>query len=455
MCIVAKPAVIVVDPVSTGLHVAREVLARGFQLIVLHSSDADKPACIANMPADVATHAVAEIHHHGTTLSAVPHDHQSVDMDSTLHALKAHVVGGVLAGCETGVTLADHLSDRLGLTTNGASGAVARRNKYAMGECIRNAGLRAVKQCAATSWNSIVDFIEHDLKPVPFQVIVKPVESAGGDDVFLCRSMTEVKDAFDHIQGHVNQLGMTNMATLVQEYLVGTEYVVDTVTRHGVHKVVAMWEYEKGPANDAPFVYFAVRLVEATSPKHKTIMEYTLKVLDALHIRHGPAHAEVMWQPHEQAPCLVEVGARCHGNGGYFVPTVDRCLGYNQVRATVDCYFDPTAFASLPPFPGKLLAHGCEVPLVSYDEGVIETCPGVNAVASLASFQCAYWSVGVGSRLVRTIDVFTKPCSVWLLHASKNVMEADVKRLRKLERNRGLWTVQGEAVGMCPPPPPY
>ncbi|ETV97123.1 hypothetical protein H310_09929 [Aphanomyces invadans] len=442
MCIVAKPAVVVVDPVSTGLHVARDVLRRGFQLIILHSSDADKPACIANMPADVAAHAVAELYHR--------------DMESTLSALKRHVVAGVLAGCETGVTVADHLSDRLGLATNGASGAAARRNKYVMGECIRKANLRAVKQCAATCWNAIVDFIEHDLKPSPFQVIVKPVESAGGDDVFLCRSMAQVHDAFHHIQGHVNQLGMTNTATLIQEYLVGTEFVVDTVSRHGVHKVVAMWEYEKGPANDAPFVYFAVRLVEATSPKHMAIMAYILKVLDALHIRHGPAHAEVMWLPHEDAPCLVEVGARCHGNGGYFLPTVDRCLGYNQVRATVDSYFDPIAFGSVPPFPGKLLAHGCEVPLVSYDEGVITACPGIEAVTTLPSYHCSYWSVGVGSTLVRTVDVFTKPGSVWLLHTSKDVVEADVQRLRKLERSQSLWTIQHTPTSHHGvPPPPY
>ncbi|KAF0688577.1 Aste57867_19822 [Aphanomyces stellatus] len=429
MCIIAQHAVVVVDPVSTGLHIAREVIQRGYRLIILHSSDIEKPACIANMPADVADHAVAEIHHSG--------------LESTMVALQPFSIVGVLAGCETGVTLADHVSDRLGLATNGAAGAVARRNKYVMGEQIRAAGLRAVKQCNATTFAQAEAFITNELKPSPFEVIVKPVDSAGSDDVFLCKSMDDVHRAFDHIQGHLNQLGLMNMAALVQEYLVGTEYVVDTVSRHGEHKVVAMWEYDKGLANGAPFVYYAVRLVDATSPKHIAMMEYVLKVLDALHIVHGPSHAEVKWVRGE--PCLVEVGARCHGNGGYFIRTVDKCIGYNQVTATVDAYFDPAAFAALPAFPRALRAHGCEVNLISHDAGVIETVPGMDSVGKLASYNFSTQKYGAGDVITPTVDVFTMAGSIWLLHENKDTLEQDIKRIRALER-RGFWTLKPAAM---------
>ena len=40
----------------------------------------------------------------------------------------------VIPGAETGVELADQLSDRLGLRSNGSVGSDARRNKYLMGE---------------------------------------------------------------------------------------------------------------------------------------------------------------------------------------------------------------------------------------------------------------------------------------------------------------------------------
>jgi hypothetical protein len=52
----------------------------------------------------------------------------------------------VIPGGETGVELADRLSNRMGLRTNGETASLARRNKFYMGEAVRNAGVRAVKQ---------------------------------------------------------------------------------------------------------------------------------------------------------------------------------------------------------------------------------------------------------------------------------------------------------------------
>ena len=46
-----------------------------------------------------------------------------------------------------------------------------------------------------------------------------------------------------------------------QEYLRGDEYVVDTVSRDGEHKVVALWRYDKRAANGAPVVYFGMELI--------------------------------------------------------------------------------------------------------------------------------------------------------------------------------------------------
>jgi len=46
----------------------------------------------------------------------------------------------VIPGAETGVELADQLSFHLGLRTNGIEKSLARRNKYIMGETVRDAG---------------------------------------------------------------------------------------------------------------------------------------------------------------------------------------------------------------------------------------------------------------------------------------------------------------------------
>ena len=66
--------------------------------------------------------------------------------------------------------------------------------------------------------------------------------AAGSDDVFLCDSEESVRIAFDKINGAINNLGVRNEGVLIQEFLQGTEYVVDSVSRDGVNKVTAIWQ---------------------------------------------------------------------------------------------------------------------------------------------------------------------------------------------------------------------
>ena len=74
-------------------------------------------------------------------------------------------------------------------------------------------GLRAVKQLKASVWDEIKTWIEV-WQPSPFKVIVKPtMDSAGSDDVTLCRSMDDVQVAFGNIMGKVNGLGIVNKVT--------------------------------------------------------------------------------------------------------------------------------------------------------------------------------------------------------------------------------------------------
>jgi biotin carboxylase len=177
-----------------------------------------------------------------------------------------------------------------------------------MGETVRAAGLRAVRQLRATTWAEIAQFLE-EWRPDPFKVIVKPLDSAGSEDVTLCLNLEDVQRASGNIIGKVNGLGLVNSCVLVQEYLEGQEYVIDMVSRDGVHKVVAIWAYDRRPANGAGFVCFGQRLLTMKDDPHcEELVAYQKKVVDALGIRNGPTHGEVKWFKGE--PVLVEVGAR-------------------------------------------------------------------------------------------------------------------------------------------------
>lgn len=445
-----RDAVVVVDPFSTGQTLAEKVLARGLACVCVWSDTLHvMKDLIKHLPPSLSAQFAAEIFHHGAASKAPTSE--DADPDRALYATLRAIaqvpdvrVVGVVAGAETGVLLADKLSEHLALTTNGSSGSAARRNKFLMGEKIRAAGLRAVRQRMATKWAQLDAFVAQEaelLGAAPLRVIVKPVESAGSDDVALCASLEDVQRAFGNIQGKINGLGLENTATLVQEYLEGTEYVVDTVSRAGRHKCVAVWEYDKRRANDAPFVYYGV-ILRAVDDKLAPMVDYVLKVLDALEIRHGPAHAEVklVRRPDGRGlePCLVEIGARCHGGEGSYLPIVNRCLGYNHVEAALDAYFDEEAFNALPDRPLALRAFGCEAMLVSYEDGTLAGLPGLAEIERMPSFVSKLLHVHAGDALERTVDMFSTPGSFLLVHEDQAQLQRDYARIRELERD-GLY----------------
>jgi hypothetical protein len=304
-------AVVVVDTFSTGMVLAYLCHLKGYRVISLTSGDLQS---LKGMIPEGCDFTFAETISYPIEL----------DEDAAFESLTAQLsalpwpIAAILPGAETGVELADQLSSHFSLRTNGTAQSEARRNKYVMGETVRAAGIRAVKQLQSQTWNEIATFLQ-EWQPNPYRVIVKPMDSAGSDDVTLCRSEEEVQRAFGHILGKVNGLGLVNSSVLVQEYLEGQEYVVDMVSRDGEHKLVGLWEYDRRPANGASFVCHGQwhRIVSDDPDYYGQIVAYEKGVCTALGIRNGPSHGEVKW--YQGAPILVEVGSRCHGGDGLWV----------------------------------------------------------------------------------------------------------------------------------------
>jgi biotin carboxylase len=331
-------AVVVTDTFSTGAQLANTLFKMGYKVICVLS--ADLKDLLKMVPEGLEVTFAATI----TLDTAAEYTAALQSVIDQISAVGLPVVG-VFPGAETGVELADALSEAMGLLTNGTAQSEARRNKYVMGETIRAAGLRAVKQLRASVWGEIAVWLE-EWNPDPFKVIVKPVDSAGSDDVTLCHSFEQVQAAFGNIVGKVNGLGIVNRAVLVQEYLEGQEYILDLVSRDGEHKVAAVWAYDRRAVNGAGFVCFGQRLLMADEPHVRELIAYQKKVITALGIKHGPTHGEVKWFKGE--PVLVEVGARCQGADGLWVKIVNEALGYDQVQCTIDSILYPDRFAALP-----------------------------------------------------------------------------------------------------------
>ena len=153
----------------------------------------------------------------------------------TCSELRRRNVAYVLAGSEMGVELADQISARMGLTTNGTRLSSARRNKSLMGDVL------TPETFSSSRLNEIQDWIRQRQK---WPVVIKPVESSGTDGVRLCTRESEVAAAFESIVNRTDVFGKPNESVLVQEYVRGPEYAVDTVSHDGRHRIAALGDTE-------------------------------------------------------------------------------------------------------------------------------------------------------------------------------------------------------------------
>ena len=228
----------------------------------------------------------------------------------------------------------------------------------------------------------------------------------------------------------------------LQEYLLGDEYVIDTVSAGGKHKVVAIWKYDKRAANGAPVVYFGMRLLQLDAePELAVMVSYVEGVLDAIGIEWGAMHTEVKLEA--RGPVLVEVNCRLHGGEGIWLPIADACLGYTQVSAMCDAYLNHEAFGALPQVPTTLRAHGAWVTVRSSSGGAITRMnpERIEAIRQLPSYLDEYLPLSVGSSVAMTVDACTVHGCFNLAHPDPAQLAADYATAQALV-DAGLFEVE-------------
>jgi len=307
-----------------------------------------------------------------------------------------------------------------------------------MGETLRQKGVRSVHQTITTDFAVAKKFIE-DFDPQPFRVILKPNMGAGSDDVHLCKNMEEVEKTFNSVNGKLNSLGLKNDGVLVQEYLDGDEYVIDTVSINGKHEITSLWVYDKREVNNRFNVYFGSFPMVNDSDLSQRLINYVYQVLDALDFQNGPAHAEIKMT--STGPCLVEIGARLHGGGGSWLEMARRCWGVDQISSLLKTV-DHTDNRDHPDhlvkcsFPTEFNEFGVVIDLVHYDEGVIEEIVGDKILRQLPSFHAVYYYCKVGESLGKTVDCNTTPGQMVLIHESREQVVKDYEFVHELSKQR-------------------
>jgi biotin carboxylase len=342
-------------------------------------------------------------------------------------------VVAVLAGSERGVTATDYIAQVLRIATaNDVKRSRARRNKPRMQASLRDAGLASIDGVASASLDEILGWLRLRPRASRFPVLAKPPEASGSEDVTICNHEEGVAEAFGRILGKLNNEGVVNDQVLVQEYLPAgeTEYCVNTVSRDGRHLVSEIIRVRRRLDGPIPLHDFNELLCPvADRALWDLLREYVFRVLDALGIRFGPGHSEVMIV--RGRPVLLETATRLPG--GIDLSAYTWGSGHSQLALVAEAYLAPENFlARVGAARRPLRMYSSCVFLISPAEG--EICGQLTpadlepVAAHLHSFRVQ----GTG-RLPRTIDYDTSPGHAFFLSEDKADLESARKAFRALE----------------------
>jgi biotin carboxylase len=408
----------IVDAYSTGRFLPAALRRRGFECVHIRSSEQVPDFYRESLRADDFSETIV---HHG-------------DPVHTSEVLAKYDPAFVVPGHESGVELADVLSHRLGLSGNGFTRSAARRDKYLMAEAVRMAGLAAPEAIVTASEREAIQWA---LVGDSWPLVLKPVASAGSDNVVFCDSVRKLRTAFRRILDSDDVMGRRNREVLVQQFLDGTEYFVNTVSVGGRHHVAEIWRYVKRLVPGGGFIYDWEEPLPYDGAVQSELRGYVTAVLGALDIRYGPAHTEVMLTRH--GPVLVESGARLAGS---IIPAVvSRVFGTDQVELTAQAYAAPADFARHFGTEYRLRTHLRYVSLISPVAGKVRSLEPFARIRSLPSFADMSVALTEGGPLRRTVDSRTSPGYVYLVGDKPAQLEADYRAIRKLEM-AGLYDVE-------------
>lgn len=404
-----KKYCVIVDAYGSSSYLPGEFIQRGFACIHVAS------------PGEKSDYYIKSFHPEDFAL-IIP---QNTPIAEMTVQLKNFPIVCVVAGTDAAVLPADELATALGLTQNISELSPARRYKHLMAERLAHVHLPHITHIKSLDPDEIINWAN---KGHHWPIIIKPVDAAATEGLSICNHPDEVKIALAYLLNFKSFLGHHFETAIAQPFITGTEYIVNTVSCLGEHYVSDIWVSHKFHT-EHDIIYDYMELLPANGIIQQTLSDYTIKVVDALGIRTGPGHSEVMLTT--KGPVLIETNCRIMGLG--IPPAIQsEALSHTQLSLTADAFVDHDAFKRHTSEAYRLNKHlVCVLHQVMLENAVVNES-ALELIEQLTSFRLRKLS-HLG-KVHKTKDLLTSPGWVVLMHEDENVIHADIQRLREIER---------------------
>lgn len=194
----------------------------------------------------------------------------------------------------------------LGIATHSVLTVTAVHQKHQMRRRLAEAGVEDVPWAELDSAQAVRDWVSHH----PGQWVVKPVDGSGSAGVSIVADEEAAAAAYLRCvqSAHTGRSG--SPAVLVEQFLAGTQISVESLSEDGDHCLVATTRKYSDPVSLVELGH----VVPAGLPSELTtvIATHLARVLDALGVRNGVCHTELVLTEH--GPRVIETHLRLAGD---------------------------------------------------------------------------------------------------------------------------------------------
>ena len=425
--------IIIVQCMSTGKNYVQDIIDRNCNPIILEmKAFSDSEDALAYQEEVKAEYDLIE--------NEFDLIYEKDTYEETLEMVREYNPLLIVAGTEDGVILATRLANDLDLLCNPIENIDALTLKDEMQNKIAEKGIRSIKGKVVRSVEEAIEYYDEE----GFEgVVVKPVYSAASVGVRLCSNREEMIEAVKEVFNLTGVYGNDLNELVIQERITGQEYVVNTVSCDGVHRVTMIWKYNKIKTAEGGNIYDYDETVNELGIGEAELVEYAYDVADALGVKYGPVHGEYMVD--EKGPVLIEVNCRPHG-GSLDRRFMDFISGQHETDSALDSYLNPEKF-NLDRLKGyRLFAHGVVKTFIVPKNLIARSSPMNSIGINLKSFfKTDLDSIQSPQTFSKTQDLETAGGAIYLAHEDPNQLQRDVDFLRDLEK-RAFQLVLSEEI---------
>lgn len=404
-------AVVLFDPINSGAPLKGAASQLGFKVIVVYT----RPLTIYETEFHLDEEALKK---------AADLVFFSDDVEWICKKIKEspYTLRGSIAGLDSGVELADQIAFAFQLPGNRIDLSSARRDKGKMRAIQKREGFSCPDFAICKTEKEVRNYV----RTHPFPLVIKTPKGAGTSHVYVCEDIENILQKFEIIQNSENLFGEKSTDAVVEDFIGGDEYIINTFSDGEKVHVTDLWIYEKIQTESFKNITTSAILLPFSYPGTEEMQRIGKRISEQFGIVRGPAHLEMKKDP-IRGPTLIELAARL---AGARLPIyVEKYSNFDPYRACIDVFTKGSCKIPDPVVFSKQIAVAlCPV----FKTGMVRKIFGMNEITKLASYEAHSLIVKVGDYLHPTTHLTTTPLVVFLAHKNRKQLLNDLKTTHKL-----------------------